>query len=795
MKVSEMWLREWVNPDVDAAEIGSQLTMAGVELDSIEPVANDFTNVVVGKILSAEKHPGADKLQVCSVDCGETEPLQIVCGAPNARAGLKAPLAKIGAVLGAKDGSSFKIKKSKLRGELSFGMLCSASELGLADSADGLLELAEEAPVGADIREYMMLDDVILELDATPNRADCLSIAGIAREVGVLTQSPVIEPTIQVVEQASDEKFAVEIQATEDCQRYAGRIIRNVNVNAETPLWMVERLRRAGIRSLGPVVDVTNYVLIELGQPMHGFDLDKLSGGIVVRMATEGESLTLLDDREIALREDTLVIADQEKALALAGVMGGLDSSVTDQTQNIFLESAYFVPEKIMGKARSYGLHTDSSHRFERGVSPDLQERALQRATQLIVEICGGEVAAVTDVVSNPELLSRPSIELKAGDIVRHLGVSVDAERVTDILQRLGCHVTQAGDNWTVTPPVFRFDISREVDLIEEIARIYGYDRIPSRLRPMTPRIARKLETEVSEDLLRQLLVDRGYREAVTYSFVSPEIERMLNPAHEQIRLANPISEELAVMRSTLWSGLLPALVKNLNRQQTRVRLFEVGLNFVHSDSGITQRKQLAGVITGARRSEHWDSKAQDVDFFDIKGDVEALLAQATASKFHFAPVAHPALHPGQSAQILDQDNVVGWVGALHPRLEKSLDLSQSVFMFEVDLGLISNKSLSSYEKLSRFPSIRRDLALIVDQSVTAAAIYSALESAGIDALKSYTVFDVYQGPGVDAGQKSLALGLIFQDFSRTLEDADINSHVDALVQLLEKQTGGVLRR
>jgi len=793
MKVSEKWLREWVNPAIDAAEIGSKLTMAGVELDGIEPVANPFTNVVVGQIISAEKHPDADKLQICQVDCGGEEMLQIVCGAPNARAGLKAPLAMIGAVLGDSEGS-FKIKKSKLRGVPSHGMLCSASELGLADSSDGLYEFAADAPVGTDVRDYLMLDDVVLELDATPNRADCLSMIGIAREVGVLTQAEVTEPEIVDVTESLDESFPVEIQSTEGCQRYAGRIIRNLNVKAETPLWMVERLRRADIRSLGPVVDVTNYVLLELGQPMHGFDLDKLSGGIQVRQGKAGEPLKLLDGRDVSLREDTLVIADQEKALALAGIMGGELSSVTDDTKHIFLESAYFVPEKIMGKSRTYGLHTDSSHRFERGVSPDLQAKALQRATQLIVEICGGDVGPINDVISNPELLTRSAITLKKSDILRHLGIEVDAERVTDILTRLGCVVEVSDTEWSVVPPVFRFDISREVDLVEEVARIYGYDKIPSRLRPMTPRITAVPETQVREDVLRRILVSEGYREAVTYSFVPAEMELMLNPAHQQIRLANPISEELAIMRSTLWSGLLPALVKNLNRQQTRVRLFEMGLNFVNGESGIQQRKQLAGVITGTLNTENWDTKARAVDFFDIKGHVERLLAEATETKYHFAAVAHPALHPGQSAQILDNEHVVGWVGCLHPRLEKALGISQNVYLFEMDLDYVSKKSLPAYQKLSRFPSIRRDLALILDQSVTAAAISQMLDMAGIDALKSHAIFDVYQGPGVEAGQKSLALGLIFQDFSRTLEDADINAHVAEIVQLLEKQTGAVLR-
>lgn len=794
MKVSEKWLREWVNPEIDAAEIGSQLTMAGVELDGIEPVAGKFSKVVVAEILSAEKHPGADKLKICQVNCGDAEPIQIVCGAPNARAGLIAPLAMIGAVLGSDGGSDFKIKKSKLRGELSQGMLCSARELGLSDSADGLLELSTDAPVGMDVRDYLELNDVVLELDATPNRADCLSISGIAREVGVLTQTAVTPFEIHNVEVVSSDTFPIEIEATDACQRFVGRIIRNVNVTAETPLWMVEKLRRADIRSLGPVVDVTNYVLIELGQPMHGYDFDKLSGGIRVRQAVEGEPLTLLDGRDIALRADTLVIADHKGAVGLAGIMGGMDSSVTDNTKNIFLESAFFTPEKIMGKSRTYGLHTDASHRFERGVSPDLQERALQRATQLIIDICGGEVAKVNDVISNPKLLDRSAITLNASDIVRHLGISVEASRVTDILERLGCAVDATETSWSVVPPVFRFDISREVDLIEEIARVYGYDKIPSRLRPMTPRIARKLETQVNDDVLRHLLVAKGYREAVTYSFVPAEIEEMLSPSHEPIRLANPISEELAIMRSTLWSGLLPALVKNLNRQQTNVRLFETGLNFVNSDKGILQRKQLAGVITGARRAEHWDGKSTNVDFFDVKGDVESLLAEATQNTYDFAAVAHPALHPGQSAQITVNGNPVGWIGALHPRLEKAFGLSQSVFLFELDLAGVSEKSLPAYAKLSKFPSIRRDIALIVDKSVSFANIAKVLSDSEIDALISHRLFDVYEGDGVEAKQKSMALGLIFQDFSRTLEDADINSHVEHIVQLLEKQTGASLR-
>jgi len=528
---------------------------------------------------------------------------------------------------------------------------------------------------------------------------------------------------------------------------------------------------------------------------MHGFDFDKLEGGIEVRNALEGEKLTLLDGKEITLRADTMVIADANKALALAGIMGGNDSAVSDATHSIYLESAYFVPDKIMGKARTYGLHTDSSHRFERGVSPDLQLKALERASKLITGICGGSAGPVTDVIASDKLLTRDAINFEPYRIKRHLGIDVDAERVTDIMTRLGCQVETVENGWNITPPIFRFDLATPEDIVEEIARIYGYDNIPARLRPMEPRIANRPETELGEDTFQNLLLARGYREAITYSFVPPEVEALLAPGLEQIRLANPISEELSVMRSTLWSGLIPALDKNVKRQQNRVRLFESGLSFQQSKEGLPeQRKKLAGVITGSLYPELWNEQSRDVDFFDIKGDVEALLAEATGLEFDFVVADHAALHPGQSAQIMLGDQIVGYCGALHPAVEKKLSLDQQVFVFEVDLALISKKKLPAYSKLSPYPSIRRDLALLVNKDVDYATISKSLNNIGIEALTDFFIFDVYEGERVDSSQKSIALGLIFQDFSRTLEEQEISIHVGEIMKVLEKQAGAVLR-
>lgn len=793
MKVSEKWLREWVHLDATTEEIERQLIMSGTELDGIEPVASAFTQVVVGQIKQIEQHPDADRLRVCQVDVAGDALLQIVTNAA-VEVDQKVPLAMIGAKLPEADGNIFKIKKSKLRGVLSQGMFCGSETLGMGEAGKGLLTIPSDATLGADLREVLGLDDVILDLDATPNRADLLCIAGVARELGVILQAPVQEVDFELPKITIDDVFPVKISADDLCQRYAGRVIRDVNTQAETPLWMVEKLRRSDIRSLSPVVDITNYVMLELGQPMHGFDFDTLEGGIHVRNAEEGEKLTLLDGKEATLRADTLVIADEKKALALAGIMGGADSAVSESTSNIYLESAYFVPEKMMGKARTYGLHTDSSHRFERGVSPDLQRKAMQRATQLIIEICGGKAGEITDIETREDLQHRNTIAFKRSSIKRHLGIEVEDSRVEDIMTRLGCNVETAKSGWYITPPIFRFDLATQEDVVEEIARIYGYDNIPSRLRPLIPLIIPDEETQVEEETLRNLLVTRGYQEAITYSFVPPEMETLLNPSHKQITLDNPISEELSIMRSTLWSGLLPVIEKNLKRQQSRVRLFETGLSFVNNDEGMSQRKKMAGAITGSLYPEHWDKSPQLVDFYDIKGDVEALLSESNAENYQFEAVEHPALHPGQAAKIVSNNQIIGFVGALHPRIEKKFGLSQPVFLFELDMDMIRKKNLPNYSSLSPYPSIRRDIALVIDQQVNFSVIEKIIKKAEIKQLVGYSLFDVYHGAGIEVGQKSLALGLIFQDFSRTLEEKDITQYVDGIVDSLKAETGASLR-
>lgn len=794
MKISEQWLREWVNPALSMTDIGKKLTMAGCEVEGEEGVARDFTDVVVGHITAIQKHPDADKLNVCTVDCGTGETLQIVCGAPNARAGLKAPLAKIGAILPMAEGDALKIKKGKLRGIESFGMLCSASELGMSDKSEGLLELPADAPVGTNLRDYLKLNDQVLELNVTANRGDWLSVAGVAREVGVLTNTAVTPPAIQTHTPQHQDIRVISLPAADSCPRYAGRIIRHVNAKAPTPLWMREKLRRMGLRSVSALVDVTNYVLIELGQPMHAFDLDKLEGGIQARYATEGESLTLLDGQTVSLRSDTLVIADEKKAVALAGIMGGLQSAVTNDTQNVFLESAHFRANKLMGKARSYGLQTDASYRFERGVAADLPVQALERATALVLEICGGEVGPVVDVCADASVLQCPTVALRRERIGRLLGISIDDATVMNILQRLGCDVQSTATGWQVQPPLSRFDIGIEEDLIEELARVYGYDQVPTDLGVSKPMLTLPLETQNRVADLRAPLLANGYQEAVTYSFVDPAIEELLSPGVEPITLANPISAELSIMRSTVWSGLLRAVQYNLNRQQTRVRLFEIGPVFEKQNGAIQERTKLAGVITGTVQPEQWGSKARAVDFYDLKGDVEAVLERVTGEKFYFIPVTHSALHPGQSAQIATQQQVVGWLGALHPRLEDALGFGQDVLLFEIDWATLQQRALPNYQAVTKFPAIRRDLALVLDKTVLASAIDQAISKVAPSYLTRWNIFDVYTGAGVAENQKSVAVSLILQDSSRTLEDSEVNRTIDTIVASLREATGATLR-
>jgi phenylalanyl-tRNA synthetase beta chain len=791
MKFSEEWLREWVNPANSTDELSHQLTMAGLEVDAIESVAGEFSGILIGEVLKVESHPDADKLRVTEVTVGDKETLGIVCGAANVRQGLKVPVAVVGAVLP----GNFKIKKAKLRGVPSAGMLCSASELGLAENSSGLLELPADAPVGEDIRSYLKLNDVSIELGLTPNRGDCLSVAGIAREVGVLNQAEVNGPEIKSVPAAIEDTFSITVEAPNDCPRYIGRVIRDVNVKAETPLWMQERLRRSGIRSLGPVVDVTNYVLLELGQPMHAFDLAKLNKDITVRRAKQGEKLLLLNEQEVELDTETLVIADEKGPLAMAGVMGGAPSSVGDATKDIFLESAFFVPDCVAGRARRYGLHTDSSHRFERGVDPKLSERAMERATALLLEIVGGKAGPLHEVVSEAALPEREPIHLRHQRIARILGNEIEKSRVENILTHLDMAIEPVTDGWKVTAPSFRFDIAIEVDLIEEIGRIVGYENLPSKRPSAALHMHLQPEGRLERHDFLGLLADRGYQEAISYSFVDPSVQQRLDPDKQGIELANPISSDLSVMRTTLWSGLLPVLQHNLNRQQSRVRLFEYGLRFVRQSDEIKQENMLAGVAYGSLEPEQWGSEERKIDFFDLKADVEALLdLTRRGEEFRFVAESHPALHPGQSARIYCGDEPAGWLGALHPALEKAFDLRGQCYLFEIKADMLYEKNVAKFTEISKFPAIRRDLAVIVDEGVTADTVLNCIKNAAPETLQNLKLFDLYAGERIDSGRKSLALGLTLQTRSRTLTDEEVDAAIELVVNSLVRELGATLR-
>ncbi|MNQ34413.1 Phenylalanine--tRNA ligase beta subunit [compost metagenome] len=792
MKFSEQWLRTWVNPQVARDELVARLSMAGLEVDSVTPAAGAFSGVVVGEILATEQHPDADKLRVCQVSNG-SETFQVVCGAPNARPGIRIPFAMIGAVLG----EDFKIKKAKLRGVESFGMLCSAAELQISEENDGLLELAADAPVGEDIRSYLNLDDASIEVDLTPNRGDCLSVVGLAREVGALYDAPVTRPVIAAVAAVHDEVRNVEVLASQACPRYLGRVIRNVDLSRPTPLWMVERLRRSDVRAIDPAVDVTNYVMLELGQPMHAFDLAEIKGGIRVRMAEAGEKLVLLDGQEVTLRPDTLVIADHERALAIAGVMGGEHSGVAANTRDLFLESAFFDTIAIAGKARSYGLHTDASHRFERGVDSQLAREAMERATALLLEIVGGEPGPIVEAVSAADLPRLAPVTLRAERIEQMLGLELPAAEVERLLVALGLKVAASGaGQWQVEIPSHRFDLSIEVDLIEELARLYGYNRLP--VRYPQARLAPQPQSEARAELgqLRRLLVARGYQEAVTFSFIDPKWFELFHPGVQPLTLANPISADLAAMRASLWPGLVKALQHNLNRQQTRVRLFESGLRFVGQLDELKQEVMLAGVLCGSRLPEAWANGREAVDFYDLKADVEALLSYAGAgAAFSFVAGEHPALHPGQTARIERDGQLVGFMGALHPELARSLGLDQPVFLFELVLAEVAAGRLPQFRELSRFPEVRRDLALLVSREVSAESMLAEIRAQAGEYLTDLRLFDVYQGKGIDPLSKSLAVGLTWQHPSRTLNDEEVNENLQRIIASLGERFQATLRK
>ncbi len=790
MQISEAWLRNYVNPTISTKELVVQLTMAGLEVDSVSPAAAQFQGVVVGEVIAMQQHPDADRLKVCLVNVGAAEPLQIVCGASNVRVGLKIPAALIGAVLP----GDLKIIKSKLRGIDSFGMLCSQKELGLAADANGLMELADNAPLGIDIREYLSLDDNIIEVDLTPNRADCLSVEGIAREIAVLNKLEWATTETNQTQIDHQDLLAVTVQTAEACPRYLGRLVKNINPRAQTPIWMQERLRRSGLRSLGPVVDVTNYVLLELGQPLHAFDADKLSGNICVRWARKEEELGLLNGQTIQFDENALVIADSKGPLALAGIMGGSDSAVSGSTINIFLECAFFSPQSMSGKARHFGLHTDSSHRFERGVDATLQNRAIERATQLIITIAGGQAGQITEVTTDTFLPKRDAVNLKRQQIEKTLGIALPDQQIVDIFERLGMSVATQPDGWQITPPGFRFDIAIEADLIEEIARIFGYNNLPNNSLLMRSELSQATEARLDIDRTKDLLVDRGYQEAITYSFVDEEIQQIIAPNHAAIRLQNPISSELSVMRSTLWCGLLKAALYNVNRQQTRVRLFETGLRFVNEGSSLHQQKMLAGLVLGSVCVEQWGEKNRKIDFFDIKADIEALFA-LTGQAVKFSAKQHAALHPGQSAEILSIDGQsIGWLGMLHPNIESKLGFDTQVFLFELDQDLLLQKKIPTFKSLSKYPSVRRDIALLVDESTCADAIINCVKSCNEPFLKEVVIFDVYRGKGVDDNSKSVALSLTLQNNLQTLTDSEIDAIFNRVLDTLTQKISAKLR-
>ena len=792
MKFSESWLRELANPDLSCDELIAQLTMAGLEVDGVEAAAN-FSGVVVARIQTVAAHPKADKLQVCQVDCGANTLVQVVCGAPNAREGLVTAFAQVGATLP----GGMNIGQAKLRDVDSFGMLCGGDELGLNEDSSGIMELPSDAPLGQSLNAFYCLDDQIIEVDLTPNRGDCLSIQGLAREVGVLNKLTPQFVSTPVVAPSTEQSLPVSITATSACSHYAGRIISGVDMSQPSPQWMQEKLRRSGIRSIDPVVDTGNYVMLELGQPMHAFDLDTLTGDIDVRFAKEGEKLVLLDGAEVELKAETLLIADNNGPLAIAGIMGGKDSGVSTTTTSIFLESAHFAPLALAGKAREYGLHTDASHRFERGVDTQLPLGALERATELLLAIVGGEPGPIVAAGAAPQASSASSITLRKSRLQQQLTLELADDLVTDMLTRLGLTVSQpSADEWLCRVPSWRFDLAIEADLIEEIARIYGYNNLPVATINMPLEIQATAEATSGLADICQLLVSRDYQEAITYSFVDPEMQAQVNPGVPSVAVANPISADMAVMRTSLLTGLLNTVKYNVNRQQSRVRVFESGLRFVDEAGQLQQQKMLAGAITGTRAQEGWAEPARDVDFYDIKGDVEAILGFCgTAEQVALVGAEHPALHPGQTLGLVNQQGVTfGHIGKLHPSLQQALGLSQPVYVFELVLAEVVEGQITDFDEISKYPAVRRDISLSLHCDVVIGELIATAQASAGGSLVDLKVFDVYEGKHLETNRKSVAIGLTFQDKSRTLNDDDVNAAMNAVIKALENDHDANLR-
>jgi phenylalanyl-tRNA synthetase beta chain len=791
MRVSVAWLREWLSVVAPAEELAARLTMAGLEIEAVEPAAPSLEGVVVGEILSCERHPDADSLQICSVGAGGSEPLQIVCGAPNARPGLKAPLAQIGARLP----GGMQISKASLRGVESRGMLCSARELGLYEDASGLMELPGQLETGQPLAEALSLEDTILDVNLTPNRGDCMSMLGVAREVAALTGAGLLSPGDGSVSPRLEDRFEVELEPGAGCARFASRVIRGVRSDATSPLWIQERLRRAGLRPINAVVDVTNYVMLELGQPMHAYDLAQLDRAIVVRRARSGESLTLLDGREIALDDSVMVIADRSKPIGLAGIMGGEHSGIGPQTSDVLLEVAFFSPDAVAGRGRRYGLVTDASQRFERGVDPTLQERAIERATRLLCETAGGEPGPteLTELVD--ELPGRAPVLLRPDRARSVIGAPISDAEIRSILDSLGVQSKPADAGLAVLAPSWRFDIEIEEDLIEEIARIYGFDRVPETAELARRALPELTERRVTQDAAADVLVQRGYHEAITYSFVDPALQRMFHGDQPSLALANPIAADLSTMRLSLWPGLAQALRENQRRQQARVRLFECGSKFVVSGGELSEVAVIAAIAGGAQLPEQWGADDRACDFFDLRADLEAVLqATGAAEEFSIAPAQHPALHPGQSARVLRGATAVGWIGRLHPELLRKLELTYSAVVFEIETRSALAAVVPHYREISRFPAVRRDLAVVVAEAVPVADLLAVVRAAAGDLLTDLVVFDIYRGQGIEPGCKSVAIGLNLQDVSRTLTDDESDAVVARVVADLGRECKATIR-
>ncbi|MGH8199518.1 MAG: phenylalanine--tRNA ligase subunit beta [Steroidobacteraceae bacterium] len=801
MRIPYSWLAEWVRVPWSAQELGSRLTMAGLELDALAPAAPPFSGVLVAEILSAEKHPQADKLRLCSVSTGQGAPLQIVCGAANARAGLKSALAVVGARLP----GDLTIKAAKLRGIESAGMLCSARELGLADSSSGIVELPADAPLGKDLRDYLALDEMILELNITPNRGDAMSVIGVAREVAALSGGQVKEPPAPSgqLPRATElrDTLAVHLDAPAGCPKFVGRIVRGVSNKVATPVWMRERLRRAGVRSISPVVDVTNYVMLELGQPMHSYDLARLSGEIHARFGRAGETITLLDGKTVEVQPDVLLITDGAGPIGIAGIMGGERTSVSAETTDVFFEAAYFAADAVIGRAMRWGLTTDASQRFERGVDPSQQERAVERATTLLLSIAGGQ-AGPTSVRAAAHLPARPAVTLRRKQLARLLGIGFEDARVRASLEGLQMSVQPTEQGWLVTPPPHRFDIAIEADLIEEVARIVGYQAIPEADAQVPQHFGSLPTARPLERPLLETLALRGYYEAITYAFVDPQVQTRLFPDVPASMLANPIASDLSVMRVSLWPGLIKAALDNQRRQQDRIRLFEHGARFLATEGkgrdATREIDTLAGIACGHRLPEQWGLPREmrvPVDFFDVKGDVAALLAATGAqAQFSFEPQALSCLHPGRAARLLRQGLPVGWLGELHPSLVKALEFTHAPVLFELDVAAALAVARPAYQEFSRFPQVRRDLAVVLDESVALSSLTERVTFTASGLLQDLRVFDVYRGPGVEAGRKSVALGLIFQDISRTLTEDDVARMMTAVVADLRVSLNAKIR-